>query len=159
FNPTYSSGDQSEAAAITNLFYWSNVIHDMIYLYGFDEASGNFQSNNYGNGGLGGDWVRAEAQDGSGTCNANFSTPTDGNLPRMQMYVCGTQDGDFDNLVIVHEYGHGISIRLTGGAANSGCLSNQEQMGEGWSDWYGLLMTMEPGDTSTDSRAVGTYLF
>ncbi|MCR9182943.1 MAG: extracellular metalloproteinase, partial [Flavobacteriaceae bacterium] len=38
FNPVYSSGDQSEAAAITNLFYWSNVIHDMIYLYGFDEA-------------------------------------------------------------------------------------------------------------------------
>lgn len=159
FNPVYSGGDQSEAAAITNLFYWSNVIHDMIYLYGFDEASGNFQENNYGNGGIGNDWVRSEAQDGSGTCNANFSTPPDGSLPRMQMYVCGSQDGDFDNLVIVHEYGHGISIRLTGGAANSGCLSNQEQMGEGWSDWYGLLMTMEAGDTATDSRAVGTYLF
>ncbi len=159
FNQTYSSGNQSEAAAITNLFYWNNIIHDMIYLYGFDEASGNFQANNYGNGGIGNDWVRAEAQDGSGTCNANFSTPTDGSLPRMQMYVCGSQDGDFDSLVIVHEYGHGISIRLTGGAANSGCLSNQEQMGEGWSDWYGLLMTMQPGDTSTDSRTVGTYLF
>jgi len=159
FNPVYSPGDQSEAAAITNLFYWNNIIHDLIYLYGFDEASGNFQANNYGNGGLGGDWVRAEAQDGGGTCNANFSTPPDGSLPRMQMYICGTQDGDFDNLVIVHEYGHGITIRLTGGAANSGCLNNQEQMGEGWSDWYGLLMTMQAGETSTDSRAVGTYLF
>lgn len=159
FNPVYSPGDQSEAAAITNLFYWNNVIHDMIYLYGFDEASGNFQENNYGNGGIGNDWVRAEAQDGSGTCNANFSTPPDGSLARMQMYICGTQDGDFDNLVIVHEYGHGITIRLTGGAANSGCLNNQEQMGEGWSDWYGLLMTMQPGDTSSDSRTVGTYLF
>jgi len=159
FNPVYSGGNQSESAAITNLFYWSNIIHDLIYLYGFDEASGNFQANNYGNGGLGNDWVRAEAQDGSGTCNANFSTPVDGSLPRMQMYICNTQDGDFDNLVIVHEYGHGISIRLTGGAGNSGCLSGQEQMGEGWSDWYGLLMTMEAADTSTDSRAVGTYLF
>lgn len=159
FNPVYSGGNESESAAITNLFYWNNLIHDLTYIYGFDEASGNFQTNNYGNGGLGNDWVRAEAQDGSGTCNANFSTPTDGNLPRMQMYICNTQDGDFDNLVIVHEYGHGISIRLTGGAGNSGCLSGQEQMGEGWSDWYGLLMTMDATDTSTQSRAVGTYLF
>lgn len=159
FNPVYSAADPSEAAAITNLFYWSNIIHDVIYMYGFDEASGNFQSNNYGNGGLGNDWVRSEAQDGSGTCNANFGTPPDGSLPRMQMFVCNTQDGDFDNLVIVHEYGHGISNRLTGGPSNTGCLGNQEQMGEGWSDWYGLLLTMEVGDTSTDSRAVGTYLF
>lgn len=159
FNPVYSGADPSEAAAITNLFYWSNIIHDMMYLYGFDEASGNFQSNNYGNGGLGNDWVRSEAQDGSGTCNANFGTPPDGSLPRMQMFVCGNQDGDFDNLVIVHEYGHGISNRLTGGPSNTGCLGNQEQMGEGWSDWYGLLMTMQASDTSTDSRAVGTYLF
>jgi len=159
FNPIFSGGNESESAAITNLFYWNNLIHDLIYIYGFDEASGNFQSNNYGNGGLGNDFVRAEAQDGSGTCNANFSTPTDGNLPRMQMFICNTQDGDFDNLVIVHEYGHGISNRLTGGAGNSGCLSGSEQMGEGWSDWYGLLMTMDASDTSTQSRAVGTYLF
>jgi len=159
FDPVYSVGNESESAAITNLFYWNNLIHDLTYMYGFDEASGNFQTNNYGNGGLGNDWVRAEAQDGSGTCNANFSTPTDGNLPRMQMFICNTQDGDFDNLVIVHEYGHGISNRLTGGAGNSGCLGGQEQMGEGWSDWYGLLMTMDASDTATQSRGVGTYLF
>jgi extracellular elastinolytic metalloproteinase len=48
---------------------------------------------------------------------------------------------------------------LTGGGNNTGCLSNQEQMGEGWSDWYGVVMTIEPGDTGTDSRGVGTYLF
>jgi len=159
FNPVYSGGDQSEAAAITNLFYRNNLIHDITYMYGFDEVSGNFQSNNYGNGGLGNDWVRAEAQDNSGTCNANFATPADGNLPRMQMYICTNRDGDFDNMVIVHEYGHGISNRMTGGPANSGCLGNQEQMGEGWSDWYGLMYTMQPGDSGTDSRGVGTYLF
>ncbi|WP_130733169.1 M36 family metallopeptidase [Flavobacterium sp. J27] len=159
FNPTYSNSNQSEAAAITNLFYWNNIIHDLMYVYGFDETSGNFQSNNYGNGGLGNDFVKAEAQDGSGTCNANFATPSDGSSPRMQMYVCGTQDGDFDNLVIVHEYGHGISNRLTGGPSNSSCLMNQEQMGEGWSDYYGLLMTMTSANSSTSSRTVGTYLF
>ncbi len=32
-------------------------------------------------------------------------------------------DGDLDNHVIVHEYGHGISNRLTGGPSNVGCLS------------------------------------
>ncbi|MCB1036524.1 MAG: M36 family metallopeptidase, partial [Acidobacteria bacterium] len=61
-------------AAIANLFYWNNILHDVLWEYGFDEASGNFQVNNYGNGGQGADDVRAEAQDGSGNCNANFAT-------------------------------------------------------------------------------------
>lgn len=159
FSQNYNSSNQYEDAAITNLFYWANIIHDVLYVYGLDEAAGNFQENNYGNGGLGSDSVDSEAQDGSGTCNANFGTPPDGSNPRMQMYVCGNKDGDFDNLVIIHEYGHGISNRLTGGGNNTGCLSGQEQMGEGWSDWYGVVMTIEPGDTGTDPRGVGTYLF
>ncbi len=158
FNTNVTVGDKSIKAAVTNLFYMTNVMHDVFYLYGFDEASGNFQQNNYGNGGIGNDSVRSEAQDGSGTCNANFSTPTDGGRGRMQMYVCGTRDGDFDNGVISHEYGHGISTRLTGGAGNSSCLNNQEQMGEGWSDFFGLVLTIEPGDLGTDPRGMGTWL-
>lgn len=291
-------------AVITNLFYMNNIMHDVWYHYGFDEPSGNFQQNNYGNGGSGSDYVNADAQDGGGMNNANFSTPTDGNKPRMQMYlwtqsisdlltinspaglagsygaveatfgpgvpaspltadlalfddnvpdendacenavngpslngkivvirrgtclfvdkvtlaesygavavimvnnVSGTpiamggtgnpgipsvmvsdvdgealitalqggatingtlqnqgtppdKDGDFDNMIISHEYGHGISTRLTGGANNSNCLNNSEQMGEGWSDWFGLMLTIEPGDTPTDNRGVGTYV-
>lgn len=159
FSQIYTAANQYEDAAITNLFYWNNIIHDVLYQYGFDEAGGNFQENNYGNGGIGSDSVNAEAQDGSGTCNANFGTPVDGGNPKMQMYVCGDKDGDFDNLVIIHEYGHGISNRLTGGPGTSGCLGNSEQMGEGWSDFYGVIMTIEPGDTGTDARGVGTYLF
>lgn len=150
-NTNYSNSDQSESAAITNLFYWNNIIHDVTYQYGFDEASGNFQHNNYGKGGIGNDRVNAEAQDGSGTCNANFATPPDGNRPRMQMYVCDNRDGDLDNMVIVHEYGHGISNRLS-------TLGGQEQMGEGWSDYYGLMLTMQSGDSGPDSRGVGTWL-
>ncbi len=150
-------------AAVTNLFYWNNFIHDFAYLYGFDEPAGNFQQNNYGNGGLGNDYVQAEAQDGSGTNNANFATPADGSRPRMQMFI-GTNpnpdvDGDFDNGVIAHEYAHGISNRFTGGPNQAGCLSNQEQMGEGWSDFYALMTTLKPGDQGTDSRGIGTYLF
>lgn len=158
FNMNYSTGNKSQSAAITNLFYWNNIIHDVAYVYGFDEVSGNFQQNNYGKGGSSNDYVMAEAQDGSGTCNANFATPTDGMRPRMQMYICNSRDGDFDNFVIVHEYGHGISVRLTGGPGTSSCLNNIEQMGEGWSDWFGLMLTMDADDVGTDSRGVGTYL-
>ncbi|MHA6246906.1 T9SS-dependent M36 family metallopeptidase [Pontibacter sp. CAU 1760] len=300
-------------AAITNLFYWNNLIHDVWYQYGFDEVSGNFQFDNFNKGGKGNDFVRAEAQDSRiGASpqrnNANFGTPVDGLLPRMQMYLwngipdrdmarvtapaniagsypaieaiwskkltptplngklvlaetadpnsaegcsaftnaaaisgniavvyrgsCGFLvkaeqaqaagaialvvinsvpgapiamggtpapgvtiqipavmisqangkiitdvlststpvmlalkndgsgpeiDGDFDNGIIVHEYGHGISNRLTGGPNMAGCLSNAEQMGEGWSDWFGLMMTMKPGDLANKVRGIGTY--
>ncbi|PAP79805.1 hypothetical protein B1759_11585, partial [Rubrivirga sp. SAORIC476] len=149
------------AAATANLFYWNNIIHDIKYQYGFDEASGNFQVNNYGNGGLGNDDVRAEAQDGGGTNNANMATPADGSRPRMQMYEWTTAtprlDGDFDAGIVIHEYTHGTSNRLTGGPATTGCLSNTEQMGEGWSDYYGLMLTQQVGDTGPQRRGIGTY--
>jgi uncharacterized repeat protein (TIGR01451 family) len=148
-------------AAVTNLFYWNNLIHDVLYHYGFDEAAGNFQENNYGNSGAGGDSVNAEAQDGGGTNNANFATPSDGGNPRMQMYVwtltSPNRDGDLDNGIIAHEYGHGVSNRLTGGPGNVNCLNNTEQMGEGWSDYLSLIFTMKPGDAGTDGRGIGTY--
>ncbi len=280
------------AAATTNLFYWNNIIHDVMYNYGFTEAAGNFQLNNYDKGGQANDHVKAESQDGSGLNNANFSAPPDGFNPRMQMYewgvpkqanltinnqnsyavrpgsfgpsigeitgelilaepilactplintdslngriaiidrgeckfiqktlgaqeagaiaviICNNQnslftmsgdttaeinipavlmakndcdiikmqlesasldgslsitssinkDSDLDNGVIIHEYGHGISIRLTGGAGNSSCLSNSEQMGEGWSDYFGLIMTMKPEDAANDAIGMATYL-
>ncbi|MFT4660647.1 MAG: extracellular elastinolytic metalloproteinase [Patiriisocius sp.] len=315
FNFIYDGDQPAQAnldAATTNLFYMNNIMHDVWYQYGFDEASGNFQEENYtGTGGFENDYVRAEAQDGGDTNNANFSTPADGTRPRMQMYlwtssesnnfivnappsdesldveyanslagfgpdiptipltadlvlvtdetggdpndacedilngddiegkiavirrgecefgfkilaaedegavaviivnnvaggpvamgagalgssvtipslmlssgqgeaiidalangdlVNGTivddsaeliaNDSSFDNGIIAHEYGHGISIRLTGGANNSNCLSNDEQMGEGWSDWFGIMLTMLDGDLPGDPRGVGTY--
>lgn len=67
-------------------------------------------------------------------------------------------DGDFDNVVIAHEYTHGISTRLTGGRSNSSCLQSSEQMGEGWSDWAGLMMQIKAGDQSTDARGIGTFV-
>ncbi len=148
-------------ASTTNLFYWNNIMHDVWYQYGFDEASGNFQENNYGKGGTGGDSVNADSQDGSGTNNANFATPGDGSNPRMQMFLWNRtnpgRDGSFDNLIIAHEYGHGISTRLVGGRF-SNVLGGSEQMGEGWSDWFGLMLTMKAGDTGADKRGVGTYV-
>ncbi len=153
-------------AAVTNLFYWNNVIHDIYYQYGFDEVSGNFQVNNYGAGGLGGDDVMAEAQDGADVGNrnnANFYTPPDGSRPRMQMYVWDLttpmRDGDLDNGIIIHEYTHGLSNRLTGGPGNASALNaNQSRsMGEGWSDWYGLMLTQLATDAALAGRGIGTY--
>jgi hypothetical protein len=148
-------------AAVTNLFFWNNVVHDVTYLYGFDEEAGNFQENNYdagpdaGNGD--GDYVRAEAQDGGGTNNANFNT----GASRMQMYLWTlgepTRDGDLENGIIIHEYGHGVSIRLTGGPTTS-CLSGNEQGGEGWSDYLAISMLLDPAlDDPNTPRGMGPY--
>lgn len=305
--------------SITNLFYINNVMHDIWYQYGFDEASGNFQANNYGNGGLANDYVRADAQDGNGANgsinNAFFGTPPDGNNPGMTMFLwapaagtglqnlvtvnngslvggyaavnpatgagnnipgVGTTpvtadlqlvndstadatlgcnavasvtgkiavvrrgicpfidkiqnaqnagavavivvnhnnpdndpayvdyvtmagestpqlsipavfmnftdgealiaalenetinvtlqgpspfmlDGSLDNMIVAHEYGHGISNRLTGGALQANCLTNSTQMGEGWSDWFALMITLKATEDYAAGRGMVTY--
>ena len=163
--PTLTS-PPNQQFAITNLFYWNNIIHDIAYIYGFDEVGGNFQNNNQGRGGLGNDYVIADAQDGSGSSNANFATPVDGTRPRMQMYLWTQpnpdRDGDLDNGIVVHEYTHGISTRLTGGPANSSCLGNSEHGGEGWSDYFALMVTTNwtlstVNDGFNIPRGIGTY--
>ncbi|MBS1760495.1 MAG: M36 family metallopeptidase, partial [Bacteroidetes bacterium] len=164
-SPTDPTSDNQQAA-IVNLFYANNLIHDMAYQYGFDEVAGNFQNDNQGRGGLGNDYVQAEAQDGGGTNNANFATPVDGSKPRMQMYLWNmtnpNRDGDMDNGVIMHEYGHGISNRFTGGPGNTSCLGNQEQGGEGWSDYMSLMMGTNWATATVNDgplkRGIGTYV-
>jgi extracellular elastinolytic metalloproteinase len=303
-------------AAITNLFYMNNKMHDIFYKFGFTEAARNYQTNNFNNGGIGGDAVNAEAFDGSGLNNANFypgreqviNGQTYLEAPTMQMFLfernetaadpisryqynspasitgrpkvfatngfgdtfqsvtadlalpssdnsctamtagslagkialvknggCdydlkvfnsqeagatgvivynptsnapagisitgngsyisqvnipsinigktegeyllgqitagttinttlandydGAKHSSFDNGIIAHEYGHGISNRLTG--QGYGCLQRSvsaEQMGEGWSDYFALMLTTRPGDTSALARGMGTYV-
>jgi hypothetical protein len=163
-DPIQTSPVPNQQFNTVNLFYWNNVIHDLTYQYGFDEAARNFQAENFGRGGVGGDFVFADAQDGGGTNNANFSTPADGGNGRMQMYLWTAanpdRDGDVDNGIIVHEYGHGISNRLTGTGA--GCLGSAEQMGEGWSDYYCLMYTQDWANSTLATgfnipRGIGTY--
>ena len=302
-------------ASTTNLFYVTNIVHDIMYQYGFDEESGNFQQTNYNGLGAGNDAVVAESQDRPTFGNATFSTPPDGLEPRLQMgiwdgdivtelltitnsslqgsyvgipaqfgesfppedtttpftgelvllvdddsvvggephdacdpivnaaeltgnvavirrNVCqfsfkvlaaesagaaavivvnndpeqdpfpmafgavgdqvtipsimvGEVDGEaiiaalqagesinasivdkpvtfdfdsaLDNLVVVHEYAHGISARLILGPGNTFCLTNAESMDEGWSDYYGLMLTMTEDDTAEEPRGIGTY--
>ncbi|MFZ4931526.1 T9SS-dependent M36 family metallopeptidase [Chryseobacterium sp. Mn2064] len=288
------------SAAVTNLFYNTNKMHDVFYKFGFTESARNYQTNNFGNGGVGNDPVLSESRDGSGLNNANFNPGVEGTSGRMQMFLfsptnarylyynspstyiartpaaatanfgpqimgsapvtgdlalsvpadactavaagsltgkiavvtaagcafavktknlqnagavgviqyhpasntpvglggtdatitiptimVGLSEGQFlvndltngivgnaslktdavykdaslDNGVISHEYGHGITNRLTG--TGSSCLSyisSNEQMGEGWSDFFALMMTTRPGDTSDIARGMGTYV-
>jgi hypothetical protein len=74
-------------AAVTQLFYTTNWLHDWFYDAGFDELSGNAQTNNYGRGGVQGDPLRAEGQDYVMTNNATTYTPADGGRPKIQMFV------------------------------------------------------------------------
>lgn len=148
-------------AAVVQLFYWNNWAHDKLHALGFDEAAGNFQGNNFGRGGLGGDAVQADAQDGAWTDNANFSTPPDGSPPRMQMFVWSKpnpkRDGDLDAEVILHEYTHGLSSRHVNGGTG---LSTSQSLGlsEGWSDFYSLALLSQPGDDVHGCYAVGAYV-
>ncbi len=153
------------SAAVANAFFYANDFHDRTYLLGFNEASRNFQLSNFGRGGAQNDPVNVDAQDGSGTNNANFATPPDGSRPRMQMFLFtirnGTalrQDGDFDGSVVYHEYAHGLSNRLVGGGSTT-CLRGLQSggMGEGWGDFLGSSFRNDPvvGAYVTGNTAVG----
>ncbi|ORE07716.1 hypothetical protein BCV72DRAFT_102182 [Rhizopus microsporus var. microsporus] len=154
-------------AAVTNLFYWCNVAHDFFHRYGFDEKAGNFQQSNLGRGrekdNGENDAVIANAQDGSGRNNANFATPPDGKHGKMRMYIWDQtspmRDGDFESGIIIHEYTHGVSIRLTGGPANSNCLNWNEAggMGEGWGDFIATVIRMKKEYTRDIDFSMGNY--
>lgn len=152
----------NQMLAVSNLFYLNNVIHDKLYRHGFNEAAGNFQTNNFGKGGSGNDPVNAEAQDGGGLNNANFSTPTDGSRPRMQMYLWDAtnpmRDGDLDSDIVYHEYGHGLTWRMIGNM--SGGLAGA--IGEGMSDVVAIYMNGEDrvGEYSTnDAQGIRRYRY
>ena len=145
----------------TNLFYLNNRYHDELYKLGFTEAARNFQTDNFGRGGAGNDRVSAEAQDSSGTNNANFTVAADGTRGKMQMYIfpnpAPDRDGDLDADVILHEYTHGLSNRLHGNA--SGLSSYMARgMGEGWSDFYGNSLLSEPTDDVNGIYPTGSYV-
>ncbi|MDZ7628270.1 MAG: M36 family metallopeptidase [Parvularculaceae bacterium] len=142
---------QNQAVAVQNLFWLNNIIHDELRRHGFNEAAGNFQENNFGLGGAGSDSVDAEAQDGGGTNNANFATPSDGSNPRMQMYIWTApnpdRDGDLDSDIVWHEYGHGLTWRMIG--SMSGNVPGA--IGEGMGDVLAIIQN--------NQDAVGEYSF
>ena len=148
-------------AAVVNVFYWCNWMHDKLYAMGFTEAAGNFQTTNFGRGGVEGDPVLADAQDGGGFNNANFSTGPDGSPGRIQLYLfpgaSPRRDGSLDVEVILHEYTHGLSNRRVGGGALISALQSRG-MGEGWSDFFALSLLSDPSDDPNANYAMGAYV-
>ncbi|KIJ06577.1 hypothetical protein PAXINDRAFT_39023, partial [Paxillus involutus ATCC 200175] len=137
-NPAQDSMVEAQShidATVTQLFYTSNMAHDLFYRYGFTEATGNFQQYNFRRGSAEGDAVIANAQDGSGFNNTNFMTPPDGQNGRCRMYLWNTAspypNGDMEAGIVIHELAHGLSTRLTGRPKNSGCLGWGESSGMG----------------------------
>jgi hypothetical protein len=135
---------QNKEVAVQNLFYLTNKIHDVLYTHGFNESAGNFQLDNFGKGGIDNDPLNAEAQDGSGTNNANMSTPSDGSSPRMQMYrttyTTPNRDTDLDADVVWHEFGHGLTWRIVG--KMQGHFGGA--IGEGASDTLAIIIHDNP---------------
>ena len=89
YDPTTDplASNNNSQAITTNLFYILNWMHDYFYDAGWTESAYNPQKINKGRGGIEGDPIRGEAQDSGGRNNANASTPADGGMPRIQMYV------------------------------------------------------------------------
>jgi hypothetical protein len=156
-SPVASTAQQS--AAITQLFYTTNHLHDYWYDSGFDEAHANAQAQNFGRGGVEGDVMRVEAQDAydeGSRDNANMSTPADGESPRMQMYVWGDSnpgaDSALDALVVQHEWGHYLHHRLSQcGTAQCAALS------EGWADFVALHAQLRENDALDGTYGAGVY--
>ncbi len=166
FDPSASPLTNRDQATV-NLFYWNNILHDVLVRSGFDEASGNFQVTNYSGNGLGGDAVQAAAQfgaDNGSTDNAFFATPPEGLSPLMGMFEFTQsnprRDSDNSAVIIVHEYAHGISNRLIGGPNNVSALQGLQSggMGEGWGDFYGMALTGKVGQSGNTVRTVGNYV-
>ncbi len=161
-NPGYPPNlSNFQRGVITNVFYWTNRFHDQLYLRGFIEPARNFQHDNFGRGGLGGDRISAEVQDSSGSNNANFSTVPDGTRGRMQLYLFTAptpqRDSGLDQTVILHELAHGLSNRLIG---NSSGLTTTESrgLGEGWSDFIALSLLQSASQPQTGNYTMGAYV-
>jgi len=153
-----------QRGAVAQLFYVANFFHDRTYALGFDEAAGNYQTDNFGRGGAGSDPVLAEAQQGAdlfSANNANFSPAPDGASGIMRMFLwtspVPSRDGSLDAEIVLHELTHGLTSRLIGDAAGLNWIPGGG-MGEGWSDYYALsLLNTGPTDDPDGRYAAGAY--
>lgn len=160
--------DQSQAPedqlplCLTQLFYTNNRLHDIFYAHGFDEASGNFQLNNFGLGGLELDPIYALCH-ANGKNNAMMLTLPDGTPGVMSMFIWDLltpkKDSALDSGVVTHEYTHGMSNRLTGGPSSMCLTTKQSQgLGEGWGDFMALAFHFSATDNRNEQFGLGGYL-
>lgn len=155
-------------AATVNLFYWMNRSHDLFWHIGFNEAAGNYQQRNFGRGGIEGDPIYTYTQFGiqqtfGATLNNAFYTARgleDGSPAMIGMFLgAGANgyfsDGSYDTEVMIHEYTHGVSLRLVPNLSGH----HGGSMGEAWSDFFGLEFTVPDGAPLDGVYGVGDFLF
>ncbi|KAJ3216841.1 Fungalysin/Thermolysin Extracellular metalloproteinase 5 [Dinochytrium kinnereticum] len=141
------------------------MYHDIMHLYGFDEAAGNFQQVNFNkeNKGRGDDPVNVWVQEDSQVNNAWFIPATDGNPPDVHFalfdWTNPRRDTDMDNTVVIHELTHGLTTRLVGGPSSVSCLSSLESRGlaEGWSDIVAIVFSTQSSHTRLTERFIAAY--
>jgi len=154
------------SAATTNLFYWVNRSHDLFHAIGFDEAAGNYQQYNFGRGGIEGDRLFAYAHYGTQATtglaainNAFYTTRSidDGEAAMIAMYVTLNNgqfaDGSLASDVIIHEYTHGVSLRLVRQLSSF----QGSSMGEAFSDFFSLEFLVPEGAPLDGSYPVAEY--
>jgi extracellular elastinolytic metalloproteinase len=141
FDPDPRSHDQR----ILNAFYLACSMHDHFYLLGFRERDGNFQQDDLGLGGVGGDRLDLQVHDGPIDKTASMATPVDGSSPRLRLGLATstTRHTALDASVVIHEYAHGVSRRLVGGVLNDNPFSAPQSAGmwEGLSDYFACTVT------------------
>ncbi|KAH9245674.1 hypothetical protein BASA81_016810 [Batrachochytrium salamandrivorans] len=141
-----------------NAFYAANMVHDVLYPYGFNEPAGNFQKDNFKRSGMGGDPVIINLQSSKEKNHVSFDTPPDGQPGVLNLHISTTtnpnRDSALDNTVMIHELAHGLSSRLTGGAQTKMCMSKIESRGlsEGYSDVMAPVFTAKPEDTRNTKK-------
>ncbi|KAJ1328778.1 hypothetical protein BSLG_010756 [Batrachochytrium salamandrivorans] len=151
-------------AGAVNAFYVTNMVHDVLYPYGFNEPAGNFQRDNFGRGGIAGDPVIINLQDSKTENYVSFDTPPDGRSGVLNLHIFTTtkpnRDPALDNNVMIHELTHGLSSRLTGGAQTKMCMSKIESRGlsEGYSDVMALIFMAKPEDTCNTEKVIAEYV-
>jgi extracellular elastinolytic metalloproteinase len=175
----FTPGGSDIDAAVTNLFVMHNRMHDWAYHLGFDERRWNAQESNFGTGGTAdGDPLLGDAQAGAvtggfpsylGRDNANMISNPDGVPSITNMYlwqpIAGAfyapcVDGDYDMMVIGHEYGHMIENRMIG---KGGRRSEHHAgaMGESYGDLMAMEQLNENGFVPVGDEnpfAVGSYV-
>ncbi len=148
-------------AAVVNAFYWCNWMHDRLYDLGFTEAAGNFQNDNFGRGGAGGDPVLVDVQDVAASNNASFTTFPDGTPGRMQLHLftgpSPHRDSAFDTEIILHEFTHGLVSRLVAGGEPLMLFGLPRALNEGWCDFFALSLLSQASDPVDGNYAWGGY--
>ncbi|KAJ1341788.1 hypothetical protein BSLG_010855 [Batrachochytrium salamandrivorans] len=124
-------------------------------------AAGNFQTDNFDLGGKGNDAVIINVLDLPKLMVPNFSPP-DGQPGVMNMYrftkTTPNRNPGLDNAIVIHEYAHGISDRLTGGLPLPLPQHSRGKRHEGGvSDFMAMFFLAKESDTDMTEIPIGAY--